>query len=44
IASVRLLGSKAKIPWSRTAEGLVITMPQEKPCDHAVVFKIKPKK
>lgn len=44
IASVRLLGSKAKIPWSRTAEGLVITMPQEKPCDHAVAFKITPKK
>jgi len=43
IASVRLLGSKAKIQWSRTTDGLVITMPKEKPCDYAVVFKITPK-
>lgn len=43
IGSVRLLGSKAKLQWSRTPEGLVITMPKEKPCDHAVVFKITPK-
>ena len=44
IASIKLLGSKAKLRWSRTASGLVITMPDEKPCDHAVVFKITPKK
>jgi len=44
IASVRLLGSKGKLQWSRSPEGLVITMPKEKPCDHAVVFKITRKK
>jgi len=44
IGSVKLLGSKAKLQWSRTAEGLVVTMPKEKPCDYAVAFKITPKK
>lgn len=44
IGSVKLLGSRAKLQWSRTAEGLVITMPKEKPCDYAVAFKITPKK
>lgn len=44
IDSIKLLGSKAKLRWSRTAGGLNITMPKERPCDHAVVFKITPKK
>jgi alpha-L-fucosidase len=44
IGSVKLLGSKAKLQWSRMADGLVITTPKEKPCDYAVAFKITPKK
>ena len=44
IGSVKLLGSRAKIRWSRTPDGLHITMPEKQPCEHAVVFKIKPKK
>ena len=44
IAAVELLGSRAKLEWSRTPEGLVITMPDQRPCDHAVVLKITPKK
>jgi alpha-L-fucosidase len=44
IGSIKLLGSKAKLRWSRTARALNITMPEERPCDHAVVFKITPKK
>ncbi len=44
IASIQLLGSDAKLAWSRTADGLTITLPSEKPCDYAVVFKIAPKR
>ncbi len=44
IASVKLLGSRAKLKWSRTAEGLTITMPEKQPCDYAVTFRITPKK
>jgi alpha-L-fucosidase len=43
IGAIQLLGSNAEIKWSRTADGLTITMPPAKPCDYAVVFKILPK-
>ncbi|MBN1360660.1 MAG: alpha-L-fucosidase [Sedimentisphaerales bacterium] len=44
IGSVELIGTDARLAWTRTADGLTIAMPPEKPCDYAVVFKILPKK
>ena len=41
IRSVSLLGTEAKINWTRTADGLEITVPKEKPCDHAYAFRIQ---
>jgi alpha-L-fucosidase len=40
LAEVRLLGFDGKLKWSRTDAGLVIQLPEQKPCDHAVAFKI----
>jgi alpha-L-fucosidase len=40
IESVTMLGADAELEWSLTSEGLSITPPREKPCDHAFVFKI----
>lgn len=40
IDTIQLLGSNARIQWTRTDEGLTIQVPQEKPCNYAVVFKI----
>jgi len=42
IKSVQLLGSKAALKWTRSAQGLVIELPAQKPCDYAFVFKISP--
>jgi alpha-L-fucosidase len=41
IKSVGLLGSKTKLNWRRTADGLEIALPAEKPCDYAFVFRIR---
>ena len=40
VATVSLLGHRGKLDWRQTARGLVVELPAEKPCDHAVVFKI----
>jgi alpha-L-fucosidase len=40
IKSIRLLGVDSDLEWSLTPEGLSITMPREKPCDHAFALKI----
>ncbi|MGA2617313.1 MAG: alpha-L-fucosidase [Thermoguttaceae bacterium] len=40
VTEVRLLGHDAKLDSSRTEEGLTITVPEKKPCDYAVAFKI----
>jgi alpha-L-fucosidase len=40
IKSIRMLGSDAELEWSLTPEGLSVTMPPEKPCEHALVLKI----
>ena len=40
IVSVRMLGIDRELNWSMTREGLAIDVPNEKPCDHAYVFKI----
>ena len=41
IKSVTMLGSKEKIKWNRTGEGLEVTFPKEKPCEWAYSLKIK---
>ena len=41
IKRVSLLGSPEKPAWTQTAEGLVVTLPAQKPCDHAYVLKIE---
>ncbi len=40
VKRVSLLGH-GPVPFQRTAAGLVATMPQQKPCDHAYVLKIE---
>jgi hypothetical protein len=37
-----MLGSKAHVKWTRTAEGLVIELPNEKPSGYPVAVKIFP--
>ena len=40
ILSIELLGSKEKIEWTRTRQGLVIQLPEVFPSDYAHAFKI----
>ncbi len=40
IDNIELLGSDAQLIYSLTDNGLEISLPQDKPCDHAWVFKI----
>jgi alpha-L-fucosidase len=40
ISDVRLLGCDDKLDWSQTEEGLVVKLPEKKPCEHAFAFKI----
>ena len=40
LADVRLLGHEGSLQWSRTDAGLVVKLPEKKPCDHAFAFKI----
>jgi alpha-L-fucosidase len=40
IHSVKMLGVKNKLKFTRDMDGLKIILPMAKPCDHAVVFKI----
>jgi alpha-L-fucosidase len=41
VQSVKLLGAKAPVQWSQTGKGLVVQLPPEKPCEHAVAFEIE---
>ena len=43
VESVELLGSNEKVEWKHTKDGLHISRPDNKPCDHAVSFKINRK-
>ncbi|MFC1636910.1 alpha-L-fucosidase [Planctomycetota bacterium] len=43
IQSIKLLGSKARLNWSRNAHGLNVQLPDEKTGDYAYVLKITPK-
>ena len=40
IAAARLLGSKEDFHWRQTNGGLVLSVPKEKPCRHALVYRI----
>lgn len=40
IESVRVLGSEETIKWKQTNEGLIVTMPSEKPCYYAYTINI----
>ena len=38
--SVSLLGNRGNLKWTQTAEGLVVTMPSNKPREYAYALKI----
>ena len=40
VESVSLLGSTEKLHWAQRDEGLIVRLPQRKPCSHAYVLKI----
>lgn len=40
INDVRLVGHDGQLQWKRTFQGLEITLPSQRPCDHAYVFKV----
>jgi len=40
VKDVQLLGNSAKLRWSQQAEALTIRCPSQKPCEHAVAFKV----
>ena len=41
VKSVSLLGSKEKVAWNQSDEGLSLTMPADAPDEMAVVFRIE---
>jgi alpha-L-fucosidase len=41
IQSVRLLGHPEPLTWSRNDHGLVIDLPEKKPCEYALAFEIR---
>jgi len=43
ISSVTMLGDGHELPWKWSPEGLEVTMPERKPCEHAYVIKISRK-
>jgi len=43
VADVTLLGSTGPLNWKREEAGLRVTLPAQKPCDHAYVLKITPR-
>ena len=42
IKTVQMLGSKAQVKWTRSAEGLIVELPNEKPSGYPVALKIFP--
>jgi alpha-L-fucosidase len=40
ITGVTLLGHSGDLPLSQTADGLIITLPEKKPCEHAYALKV----
>ena len=43
ISSVTMLGDGHELPWKWSPEGLEVTMPERRPCEHAYVIKISRK-
>jgi alpha-L-fucosidase len=41
VQSVRMLGTNRDLMWQMTSAGLVVERPDQKPCDHAFVWKIE---
>ncbi len=41
IKKVTLLGSRKPLSFEQTSDGLTVSLPSRKPCDHAFVFKIE---
>ncbi len=41
VKNVALLGHPAPLHWRQTAEGLEVTLPAQKPCDHAYALRIE---
>jgi alpha-L-fucosidase len=42
ISHVELLGSDAKLKWSRDKSGLIVWLPPHKPCDYAFGLRVSP--
>ena len=40
IRNVELLGHKGKLKWTQDVAGLSVELPEQKPSEHAVAFKI----
>jgi len=40
ISAVRMLGSKDEVKWGQTDDGLTLSVPREKPCRYAFVYRI----
>jgi alpha-L-fucosidase len=40
VGTVELLGSPGPLKWSQEPDGLVVTLPDRKPCDYAVALRI----
>jgi alpha-L-fucosidase len=40
ITNVELLGFKGKVKWTQDDRGLAVELPEQKPCEHAIAFKI----
>ena len=40
IENIQMLGSSETLVWSQSADGLKISTPTQKPCDHAYTFKL----
>jgi alpha-L-fucosidase len=41
VTSVRLLGSEETLPWSQGPDGLTVTAPARRPCDHAYALWVE---
>ncbi|MGC9972902.1 MAG: alpha-L-fucosidase C-terminal domain-containing protein [Bryobacteraceae bacterium] len=44
IGQVELLGNPGPLPFSREANGLVVTLPKTKPNEYAYVLEIRPER
>ena len=40
VRKVSLLGHRGRLAWEQTGAGLVVTMPEQRPCDHVFALRI----